>query len=131
MKKLLCISLFFLSLCSFAQASKNDVVKGRLFSVDERVRIQLKYDERLPELQLSDDQLYRYSTIIDDNFYYMIDYNKKGNRTKEEVQKEIKKRVGNQNKDLKKLLSSEQYTKHLEIYQTVIMTPIQNRLDSY
>lgn len=130
MKKIVCIALFLLSFCSFAQTNKNEVVTKKMFTVDERVRLQIAFDERIPELNLSDDQLYRYSTIIDNNIFYMIDYNKKFNHTKAEIQNYMDKRVADQNKDLKKLLTPEQYKKHLEIYQTVIITPIENRLNS-
>ena len=60
----------------------------------------------------------------------MIDYNRKGTRTKADNEKYMTKKIADQDKELKKLLTSEQYKKHLEIYKEVIMTPINNRLAS-
>ena len=130
MKKIFCASLVLLSFCSFAQADANKIITDRVFTVNERVNLQMAFDARLNELDLTDDQLYKYTTIIDDNVFYMIDYNRKGNRTKAEIEKYMAKKVAEQDKELKKLLSSEQYKKHLEIYNEVISTPINNRLDS-
>ena len=129
MKKIFCVALVMFSFCSFAQADNNKVITERVFTVNERVSLQMAFDARLNELNLTDDQLYKYTTIIDDNVFYMIDYNRKGNRTKAEMEKYMSKKVAEQDKDLKKLLSSEQYKKHLEIYDQVIMTPIKNRLN--
>ena len=130
MKKIFCATFVLLSFCSFAQADANKIITGKVFTVNERVSLQMAFDSRLNELDLTDDQLYKYTTIIDDNVFYMIDYNRKGTRTRADIEKYMSKKVAEQNKTLKKLLSSEQYNKHLEIYQEVIITPIKNRLNT-
>ena len=130
MKKIFCATFVLLSFCSFAQADANKIITEKVFTVNERVSLQMAFDSRLNELDLTDDQLYKYTTIIDDNVFYMIDYNRKGNKTMADIEKYMSKKVAEQNKTLKKLLSSEQYNKHLEIYQEVIITPIKNRLNT-
>lgn len=129
MKKIVAITLFLVSFAALSQASLPDVPKGRLFSIDEITRIQAKYNERSLELYLTEDQFYKYNSIVDDNFYYMMQYNKGKERTKDELIEYINKRQVIQNKELKKLLSPEQFNKHLEIYQTVILTPVLNRIN--
>lgn len=128
MKKIFCVALVLLSFCSFSQTDNNKLITEKVFTVNERVNLQMAYGARLNELHLTDDQLYKYTTIIDDNVFYMIDYNRKLNRTKAEMEKFITKKIAQQDNELKKLLSSEQYKTHLVIYDAVIMTPIQNRL---
>lgn len=130
MKKIFCVAFVLLGFCSFAQADANKVITERVFTVNERVSLQMALDARLNELNLTDDQLYKYTTIIDDNFFYMIDYNRKGNKTKADIEKYIAKRMADQDKELKKLLSPTQYKTHLEIYDAVILTPIMNRLNT-
>ena len=130
MKKIFCVTFVLLSFCSFAQADAKKIITEKVFTVNERVNLQMALYARLNELNLTDDQLYKYTTLIDDNVFYMIDYNRKGNRTKAEMRKYMAKKVAEQDKELKKLLSTEQYKKHLEIYDTVIITPINNRLNS-
>ena len=130
MKKIFCAAFVLLSLCSFAQVDANKIITEKVFTVDERVNLQMALYARLNELNLTDDQLYKYTTIIDDNVFYMIDYNRKLNRTKAEMEKYMSKKVAEQDKDLKKLLSPDQYKKHLEIYEDVVLRSIKNRLNT-
>jgi hypothetical protein len=129
MKNILSIVLFVLSLSAFSQTSISDIPKGKLFTVDEIARIQVSYHERANEMKLTEEQYYEYSTIIDNNFYYMGQFNKNQNRTKDEMIAYVDKRVAGQNKELKKFLTTDQYNKHIEIYQTVILTPVMNRIN--
>ena len=130
MKKIFCATFVLLSFCSFAQVDANKVITEKVFTVNERVNLQMAFYARLNELNLTDDQLYKYTTLIDDNVFYMIDYNKKYNRTKAEIEKYMSKKGAELDKELKKLLSTEQYKKHLEIYDDVVLRPIKNRLNT-
>ena len=131
MKKIFCLLCLAISMATIAQKAPDKVVNGPLMTVEQKVNIQMVFLERVKELNLSTEKLNQYETIIDDHVFYLIQFNKKRNKTKSQINTELKKIVAKQDVELKKLLSAEQFKMHEKIYSETFLNAIEHRLNEF
>lgn len=103
--------------------------KVQIFTDEERNNLYNWFDRRFDKMDLPKDKQEEYYSIIVYYFVKMsrLDDKDKG-RTKKEVERDMKKLLKKQDKEIRELLTDEEYKLHRKYYDRLIKT-IKTRLD--
>lgn len=98
------------------QAAKVDTV----YTVEERANMSMWFNERVNEMNLSNDVRDEYDAIVFSSIYDMSRLNDKDKHyTNEEMRLKFDKIVDQMNMEVKELLTTEQYINHLENFAEI------------
>ena len=113
------IAMFLLAFAipvSGQQGTKEDV-KVKIFSHEERDNLQLWYNEELKRMGLSEEKEAQYNSIL---FYYIAKISRLDDKdqdlSKDEFKARLNQYISKQDKDLKEILTGEQFAIHKDIY---------------
>ncbi|WP_417856838.1 hypothetical protein [Xanthomarina gelatinilytica] len=99
------------------QAAKVDTV----YTVQERANIELWFNDRVNEMNLTKEKREEYDTIVYSHIYEMSRLNDKDkNYTIDEIHTKFDAIVDNMNSELKVLLTNDQYINHLENFGQIV-----------
>ncbi|WP_370097225.1 hypothetical protein [Xanthomarina gelatinilytica] len=99
------------------QAAKVDTV----YTVQERANIELWFNDRVNEMNLTKEKREEYDTIVYSHIYEMSRLNDKDkNYTIDEIHTKFDAIVDNMNSELKALLTNDQYINHLENFGQIV-----------
>ena len=98
------------------QETKEDV-KVKIFTHEERDNLQLWYHQELRRMGLSEEKESQYNSIL---FYYIAKISRLDDKdqdfSKEEFKARLNEYLDKQDKDLREILTDEQFAVHKEIY---------------
>jgi len=102
--------------------------KVEIFTVEERNNIQNWIQEEFSQMNLSEEKEEQYSTIL---LSYMgkiqrLDDKDMGN-SKEDIVQKMDEMIVNQDKELEKILSPEEFAMHVKIYDKLLLS-VKNRI---
>lgn len=99
------------------QAAKVDTV----YTVQERANIELWFNDRVNEMNLTKEKREEYDTIVFSHIYEMSRLNDKDkNYTIDEIHTKFDAIVDDMNSELKVLLTNDQYINHLENFGQIV-----------
>ena len=112
--------LMFCLACSFgvtAQQGVKEDMKVKIFTTEERDNLQIWYHEEVQRMKLSEETASQYSSILT---YYVAKISRLDDKDQDLSKSEFKQRLNeylkNQDKDLREILTEEQFIIHKEIY---------------
>ena len=118
MKRII-IGVFLLAFAipaSGQQATKEDV-KVKIFTHEERDNLQLWFHEQVKRMGISEEKESQYNSIL---IYYIAKISRLDDKdqdlSKEEFKAKLNEYLDKQDKDLRELLTEEQFAIHKEIY---------------
>ena len=98
------------------QQTKEDV-KVKIFTHEERDNLQLWYHQELKRMELSEEKESQYNSVL---FYYIAKISRLDDKDQDFSEEEFKARLNEyldkQDKDLREILTDEQFAIHKEIY---------------
>ena len=102
--------------------------KVQIFTVEERNNLQNWIQEEFSQMNLSEEKEEQYSTIL---LSYMgkiqrLDDKDMGN-SKEDIVQKMDEMIVNQDKELEKILSPEEFAMHVKIYDKLLLS-VKNRI---
>lgn len=116
-KIVLCITGLFVFSLTQAQELSKEERKVEIFSSEEKDNLQLWFQDEVKRMNLTEEEMSQYSSII---VYYVAKIARLDDKDKdyseERFKKELNKLLAKQDKELKELLTPEQFEIHKEIY---------------
>ena len=102
---------------AYAQQSDEDNNKVQIFTYEEKANLQLWYNEELQRMGFTPEELSQYYSIV---FYYVAKIARLDDKDQDFTEDEFKARLNEylekQDRDLKEILTEEQFAIHKEIY---------------
>lgn len=124
-----CFNLFGQTGLSKKQQEK-EANKVEMFSSEEKDSIQIRFYNRVVDMDLSDSTMESYREIITTNVYKMRRLNDKDSKnTPKMVIEKFDALVASTNKEVKPLLTKEQYTMHLKNFG-VLAESVKQKFDN-
>ncbi|HSD15526.1 MAG TPA: hypothetical protein VLB74_12820 [Flavobacterium sp.] len=102
-----------------SQTSKDKVVTKKLYTEKEIVKIKENYQKEVKTIGMSAAVQKKYAKIISDYTNKLSYVNKDRTKTKEQYRASVDKIVREQNSKIQKILTPNQYKRHLIIYNPI------------
>ena len=133
MRNCILIVLIIFSSHIFGQVSEvkdQEIIETSLYTKEEGQAMFDQFKNNVDSIGLTPEVKEVYLNIITSNLIKMGQINKDRNTTQRDLKQQMKVILEDQRKELKKMLTYEQFKKHQQIYKPVIMS-IVHRIDSY
>lgn len=117
----------------FSQVSEvkdQEIIETSLYTKEEGQAMFDQFKNNIDSIGLTPEMKEVYLNIITSNLVKMGRINKNRNTTQRDLKQQMKVVLEDQRKELKKLLTYEQFKRHQQIYKPVIMSII-SRIDNY
>ena len=131
MKNFLYLFVFFLSFNTLCQAQEDQtIVEKSLYSKEEKETTFANFKKDVPSIGLTAETEKLYLDLITSNFTKMVRLNKDRNSTQKQLKQQLKRVLEDQRRELKKMLTFDQFKRHQQIYKPIIVS-IRSRIDNY
>jgi len=133
MRNCILIVLIIFSSHIFGQVSEvkdQEIIETSLYTKEEGQAMFDQFKNNVDSIGLTPEVKEVYLNIITSNLIKMGRINKDRNTTQRDLKQQMKVILEDQRKELKKMLTYEQFKRHQQIYKPIIMS-IVHRIDTY